>query len=141
MPQRVVQLGRALLPKREDGRPTLGDLHYQLLTAAAGTLAFADDEDHPRDRAVLLIHDFRGAGADRGKLDGNRGALLAFLRRLGADPVDLAAGDDGSLPPLGPFKLPGTAASTSTSPSSSPTWSDPPTASRRLWGEDAESPA
>jgi hypothetical protein len=37
--QRVNDLVRALLPPRRKGLPHVGDLRYQLLTAAAGTLA------------------------------------------------------------------------------------------------------
>jgi hypothetical protein len=77
---RIQSLAESLLPPRQNGAPRLGDLRYQLLTAAAGALAYAADEG--ADRAVVIIHEFV---ADRTTDDNhktNTHDLNAFLKRL-----------------------------------------------------------
>ena len=54
--RRVEDLVRGLLPSRTKGLPHLGVLRYQLLTAAAGTLAYAAMEG--ASLAVLIVHEF-----------------------------------------------------------------------------------
>ena len=54
--RRVEDLVRGLLPSRTKGLPHVGVLRYQLLTAVAGTLAYAAMEE--ASLAVLIIHEF-----------------------------------------------------------------------------------
>ena len=54
--RRVEDLVRGLLPSRTKGLPHLGVLRYQLLTAVAGTLAYAAMEG--ASLAVLIVHEF-----------------------------------------------------------------------------------
>jgi len=53
---RIGDLAASMLPSRAPGTPGLGDLRYQLLTAAAGTLAHAAEVGAPR--AVFIVHEF-----------------------------------------------------------------------------------
>jgi hypothetical protein len=102
--QRVRDLAAALLPPRGDTAPPLPPLsaiRYQLLTAAAGTLAFAISIGAPR--AVLIVHEFVTDQTRDERHDANRRDLEVFLRRL-------SAGADSAVVPgqmLGPYRVPG----------------------------------
>jgi hypothetical protein len=61
----------------ELGDPRIEDVHYQLLTAWAGTLASADGFAH----AVLAVHEFRTDARPRDKTKAN-GATLALFAAL-----------------------------------------------------------
>lgn len=97
---RVEQLGAALLGARQSGEPKIGDLRYQLLTAAAGALCEAERQG--AKRAVLLIHEFVTRKTDDEKHRANAADLHRFLHRL----------SHGSVHTLGtqlagPFSVPG----------------------------------
>ncbi len=99
--QRLDDLVRALLPARGHGQPGADTLRYQLLTAVAGTLAFA--HQNAAETAVLVIHEFVTHRTVDSRHQANADDLAAFLHRLsGAAGVDPRA---GTL--LGPFAVPG----------------------------------
>ena len=88
-----------LLPRR--GLPPLRLLRYQLLTAVAGSLAWARQLEAPR--AVLVIHEFHTSQTSARKLQGNAQDLDFFVTRLTAGALrGLAV---GSL--VGPIRVPG----------------------------------
>jgi hypothetical protein len=101
--QRVEVLVSSLLsPRHTDLRriPRVGILRYQLLTAAAGTLAFA--EQIRASRAVLLVHEFASSETDDKLHRRNDRDLRNFVRRL-------SAGTVREVPPdvlAGPFRVP-----------------------------------
>ena len=98
---RIQQLARSLLPPPEPGTSNLGALRYQLLTALAGAIAFANANDAAR--AVLVIHEFVNGRTDHTKHRGNTHDLDAFVARL-------TAGRTRSLQPgqlIGPITIPG----------------------------------
>ena len=78
--ERVADLVRAILPIRGEGLPAAGGLRYQLLTAAAGTLAYAREK--AAAVAVLLIHEFLTDQTYDAKHVENARDYDAFLRRL-----------------------------------------------------------
>jgi len=80
---------------------TVAKLRYQLLTAAAGTLAYAQAER--ADLAVLIVHVFRTKKTTDAKIEKNNKDYEAFLQSLKA--VDTDAGTCGDF--QGPFVLPG----------------------------------
>lgn len=77
---RIQQLARSLLPPPEPGTSNLGNLRYQLLTALAGAVAFAIENQ--ATRAVLVIHEFVSGRTDHSKHRGNTHDLDAFVARL-----------------------------------------------------------
>jgi hypothetical protein len=77
---RVRDLALALLPPRGKGLPKLRELRYQLLTATAGTLAWAHSLNAPR--GVLIIHEFHTKETHQQKLDSNAHDLNLFIARL-----------------------------------------------------------
>ena len=78
--ERVADLVRAILPIRQEGLPEAGGLRYQLLTAAAGSLAYARDTG--ASVAVLLVHEFVTDQTHDAKHAENARDYDAFLRRL-----------------------------------------------------------
>ena len=94
-------LATSLLPPPRRGLPPLRLLRYQLLTAVAGSLAWARQREAPR--AVLVIHEFHTSQTSARKLQGNALDLDLFVTRLTAGTVrGLAV---GSL--VGPIRVPG----------------------------------
>ncbi|HTI88625.1 MAG TPA: hypothetical protein VL966_18640 [Alphaproteobacteria bacterium] len=98
---RVRDLALALLPPRAKGLPKLGKLRYQLLTATAGTLAWARSLKAPR--GVLIIHEFHTKETLQPKLDSNARDLNNFIARLTGGHTATVA--EGRL--IGPIILPG----------------------------------
>ncbi len=97
---RVQDLVRALLPIRSKGLPHLGGLRYQLLTAVAGTVAYAIQ--NAASCGVLVVHEFVTHKTRPERHEQNAEDYRTFLHRLG----------HGSVPPsvrelAGPFTLPG----------------------------------
>ena len=93
-------LVRALLPPRRKGLPHVGDLRYQLLTAAAGTLAYAAKES--ASLAVLIVHEFMTDKTRDKRHMENGEDFRRFLHRLGGEEV--LSGVSDAL--LGPFAVP-----------------------------------
>ena len=82
-PERVDRLLMALLGRSLDQEPRLGNLRYQLLTAAAGTLVEA--QERGAHAALLIIHDL---APTRGTPDGLTPTQLAvsdFVTELARD--------------------------------------------------------
>lgn len=80
--RRVEDLVRALLPPRSKGLPHVCDLRYQLLTAVAGTLAYAAMEG--ASLAVLIVHEFltdKTSDKRHAENAADYGALPAPVRR------------------------------------------------------------
>ena len=100
--QRIEGLSRALFSRRQKGQPGIGNLRYQLLTAVAGTLAFAEQQIAPI--AVLIVHEFVTDKTDDYRHYENTKDFAEFLHRLGGKPLlsDEVAGIHG------PFRVPGT---------------------------------
>lgn len=103
--RRIEDLARALFGPRPKGCLGIGTLRYQLLTALAGTLAYASTE--AADIAVLVIHEFKTTKTNNAHHSANARDLEAFLLRLeGAyAPADLR---HSSHEFIGPFRVPGT---------------------------------
>jgi len=99
--RRVEDLVRALLPPRTKRLPHLAGLRYQLLTAAAGTLAYA--LDHGASVGVLVIHEFITDKTRDECHAQNADDYRAFLHRLGGRPPS----DCESPTLLGPFVVTG----------------------------------
>lgn len=102
--RRVTELAASLLPPRggeKASRPPLKRLRYQLLTALAGSIAFA--AQHEAKHAVLIIHEFlTDLTADR-KHRANGVDLDLFVRRLTAGRAQHVT--PGQL--MGPIRIPG----------------------------------
>lgn len=98
---RLRDLVIALMPKRQKAQPKLGTIRYQLLTAAAGTLAYASQVG--ASTAVLIVHEFVTDKTVDDKHRQNEEDYRAFLHRLGGQ---LPAKDEMSAL-LGPFIIPG----------------------------------
>lgn len=99
--QRIRQLAAALLPPPANDLPRLGELHYQLLTATAGTLANAAAMECRR--VVLVIHEFRTSSWDAQLSEANGVALDRFVHRL-------TGGQTTRVPEaklIGPIRVPG----------------------------------
>lgn len=98
---RIEKLAASLLPPPRRGLPPLGSLRYQLLTAAAGALAYA--RELGASRAVLIVHEFVTERAEDRMQAANYADLSAFAARLsdGEHPTVEA----GRL--LGPLSVPG----------------------------------
>jgi hypothetical protein len=98
---RIEKLAASLLPPPRRGVPPLGGLRYQLLTAAAGALAYA--RELGASRAVLIVHEFVTERAEDRMQATNYADLSAFAARLsdGEHPTVEA----GRL--LGPLSVPG----------------------------------
>lgn len=95
---RIHALARGMLRPRQSGSPRVGELRYQLLTAAAGALRSA--QEMHAVAAVLVIHEFRPPNVDIDRYADNGRDLVQFLHRLG-----------GIIPAhdawWGPFNVPG----------------------------------
>jgi hypothetical protein len=101
--QRVQLLARALLaPAPISARaPLAGELRYQLLTAAAGAVAFAKEVE--ADTALLVVHEFVGEQTRQDRLARNEADLNRFVLRLtGGRVTGIHAGDV-----VGPVRVPG----------------------------------
>jgi hypothetical protein len=98
---RIQQLARALLPPVVRGTTNLGMLRYQLLTALAGAVAFAIENNAAR--AVLVIHEFVTGRTDHAKHRGNTHDLDAFVARLTSGRIRSI--EPGKL--VGPITIPG----------------------------------
>ncbi len=96
--ERVIALAQSLLPDAGRCR-SVRDLRYQLLTAVAGTLAFALIQE--ASAAVLLVHEFATSRTTDLRLERNARDLEAFVRALGAS-EGLSAGRM-----IGPLTVPG----------------------------------
>ena len=99
--QRIEHLGQSLFSRRQRGQPSIGNLRYQLLTALAGTLAFARERD--ARTAVLVVHEFVTDRTSDDRHFENAKDYAAFLNRLGGTAL-LADGLNGV---HGPFRVPG----------------------------------
>lgn len=99
--RRVEDLVRALLPPRSKGLTHVCDLRYQLLTAVAGTLAYAAIQDAPL--AVLIVHEFiTGKTSDKRHAE-NAADYERFLHRFAGNPLS----GDAPHSSVGPFAVPG----------------------------------
>lgn len=97
--RRIEELAKALFTAADKGQPDVADLRYQLLTATAGTLAFADQ--HRADVAVLLVHEFVTELTTDERHRRNAADYALFLQRLGV-------AQESSQPELfGPIGVPG----------------------------------
>jgi hypothetical protein len=97
---RVQTLARALLPPKVNPTPKLGTLRYQLLTATAGAIAFAIEQN--ASAAVLIVHEFHTSKTSVENLERNAEDLNAFVRRLTNEETrSLSPGDL-----LGPIHVP-----------------------------------
>jgi hypothetical protein len=77
---RVADLVRAMLPVHEKGQPKASALRYQLLTGAAGSLAYAQQTG--ASFALFVIHEFMTDQTQDAKHAKNALDYDAFLRRL-----------------------------------------------------------
>jgi hypothetical protein len=89
---------------RSGEQPKAEVLRYQLMTAVAGSLAYAIAEGV--NTAVLVIHQFRTSKTDDARHHVNASDLDKFLCRLGGAPIksDVLA---ETLEFAGPFNVPG----------------------------------
>jgi hypothetical protein len=99
--RRVEELARSLFTPRREGQREIGDLRYQLLTAAAGTLAYAIAEEAAA--AVLIVHEFVTDRTREHLRQRNAEDYRAFLGRLGGK----GGVDAGPSALAGPFWVPG----------------------------------
>jgi hypothetical protein len=98
---RLTGLIPTLFSERKQGQPKVGDLRYQLLTATAGTLAYAMKEG--AKLAVMIVHEFKTNLTDDKLHEKNHRDLEAFVRRLSGTKTEILP---GTL--IGPFEdLPG----------------------------------
>jgi uncharacterized protein DUF6946 len=98
---RVQDLASALLPTHRSATPRLGQLRYQLLTAVAGTLAYA--QALKATKAVFIVHEFVTDRTTDVQHDLNTADLNAFIARLTDGGYQALA--PGQL--LGPITVPG----------------------------------
>ncbi len=99
--RRVEALVRSVLTPRQRHQRSIGELRYQLLTATAGTIAYALSEK--AETAVLIVHEFVTTKTDDHLHERNADDLSAFLGRLGSPSAVTPALE--AL--VGPFALPG----------------------------------
>ena len=104
--RRVEDLVRGLLPSRTKGLPHLGVLRYQLLTAAAGTLAYAAMEG--ASLAVLIVHEFVTDKTSDKRHAKNAEDYNRFLHRFTGKAISNAAAHElvgpVALPDASPFR-------------------------------------
>ena len=98
---RIRQLLAALMPANSESTPGFGATRYQLLTAAAGTLAWARQVG--ANRAVLLVHEFTGPETDDRKVAANSHDLDAFAAQISGGRITRL--EPGRL--AGPITVPG----------------------------------
>jgi len=89
-PKRVDRLATTFFGSTLADDASLGGLHYQLLSALAGTLV--DAREQGAVEAILLIHEFRTARTDDRLHTENAAALDAFLAHL--HPTGERSGDE-----------------------------------------------
>lgn len=77
---RIERLVDALLHPKNPGLPGLRSIRYQLLTATAGALAWADKLG--ASRAVMVVHEFRSVKTDPARQAANRADFDRFIRRV-----------------------------------------------------------
>ena len=99
--RRVESLVHALFRLKQKGQPRVGDLRYKLLTAVAGTLAFADAQGAAI--AVLVVHEFVTDSTTATNHLQNGGDYNEFLVRLSEQRLP----EVGGLHLDGPFTVPG----------------------------------
>lgn len=99
--KRVEDLIRSLLAVRRKGQEEVGYLRYQLLTALAGTLAYATTQR--ASVAVMIVHEFVTKKTSPKKRKQNESDYYAFLERIGGEHIT----PDKISHLLGPFKIPG----------------------------------
>jgi hypothetical protein len=97
--QRVEDLVRALFAPRTAEHLEIGRLRYQLLTAVAGTLAYAKAEG--ASTAMLLVHEFVTNRTKASLHARNDADCRAFLTALGEPATPLSSSV------AGPFNVPG----------------------------------
>jgi hypothetical protein len=97
---RIISLAQSLFGPR-GVLPSVVQLRYQLLTAAAGTMAFANLLK--AERAVMVIHEFVTTRTSRRNLNRNHYDLEAFAKRVSGGEVTSV--EAGRL--YGPFRCPG----------------------------------
>lgn len=83
--RRIEELARALFHDAQKGQASVAELRYQLLTAAAGTIAFADH--HGAEIAVLIVHEFITEKTTDARHAQNAADYALFLGRLGITSV------------------------------------------------------
>jgi hypothetical protein len=98
--QRISDLTRALFRARTRGEPKVASLRYQLLTAVAGSVAFALEQG--ADVAVLIIHEFITTQTRDVAHARNGRDLTNFLIRLRGSDIDITPSALS-----GPYPLPG----------------------------------
>jgi hypothetical protein len=98
---RIDQLIASLMPANSSGTAGFAATRYQLLTAAAGTLAWARQVG--AQRAVLLVHEFTGPDTDDRKVAANSTDLDAFVAQISAGRITSL--ESGKL--AGPITVPG----------------------------------
>jgi hypothetical protein len=99
---RAERLVKGLLGPRKLGEPAIGELRYQLLTAAAGVLAAG--RERGMNRVVLVVQEFETPASDAKSRSGNARDLEHFVEALSGGSVSRV--DAGTL--YGPFSVPGT---------------------------------
>lgn len=98
--RRIEDLVRALLSPHRKGLPHVGGLRYQLLTATAGTLAYATREQ--TSLAALIVHEFITDKTNAERRAENAADLDRFLQRLAGTAISSPGPDSLS----GPFSVP-----------------------------------
>jgi len=98
--RRVEDLVRGLLRSRTKGLPHLGVLRYQLLTAVAGTLAYATMEG--ASLAVLIVHEFVTDKTSDKRHSKNADDYNRFLHHF----TGKAISNDARYELVGPVELP-----------------------------------
>jgi len=99
--ERVADLVRSLLPPHVKGQPKAGALRYQLLTAVAGSLAYARQTG--ASIAVMVIHEFLTDKTRDSKHAKNEQDYRAFVNRL----TGVLSDAHEPTPRLGFFTVPG----------------------------------
>lgn len=99
--RRVEGLVQALLRPWKKGLPGVEELRYQLLTAVAGTLAYAESQGAPI--AVFIVHEFVTDRTDDARHSRNAADFGAFLQRVSGSAQPVSAPSQL----LGPFSVPG----------------------------------
>ena len=101
--RRIEDLACALFGSKQDNVPHVGNLRYQLLTAAAGTLAYALAQKPVAAVCVLVIHEFVTDQTSDAMHARTAKDYRQFLHRLSGRPF----GDAELHGLLGPFRVPG----------------------------------
>ncbi len=102
--RRIEDLAQSLFGVRQKKHPKIGALRYQLLTAVAGSIAYASAE--AADIAVLVIHEFKTTKTDEAMHKANAQDVAAFLLRMGGALAPTETFDTSNQL-IGPFCVPG----------------------------------